>query len=49
MPVFQQWAATGEQLFFAVNRYPNAQGHVRIAQEVVQHLTAAAQTDGLTP
>jgi hypothetical protein len=48
-PVFRQWAATGEQLFFAASRYPNAQGHALIAQEVARHLTSAAQTYGLTP
>src|SRR5262252_7981808 len=53
-PNFQQWASTGEPLFFtanrypnaqgqALNRYPNAQGQALIAQEVVRHLTAAAQ------
>jgi len=59
-PNFQQWASTGEPLFFtanrypnaqgqALNRYPNAQGQALIAQEVVRHLTAAAQTYGLIP
>ena len=48
-PIFQQWASTGELLFFPANRYPNAQGQALIAQEVVRHLTAAAQTYGLTP
>jgi hypothetical protein len=48
-PIFQQWASTGEPLFFTANRYPNAQGQALIAQEVVRHLTAAAQTYGLTP
>jgi hypothetical protein len=48
-PIFRQWAATGEPLFFPANRYPNAQGHARIAHEVVRHLTSAAQTYGLTP
>jgi hypothetical protein len=47
-PVFRQWAYTGEPLFFTANRYPNAQGHALIAQEVVRHLTAA-QTYGLIP
>jgi hypothetical protein len=48
-PVFRQWASTGEPLFFTANRYPNAQGHALIAQELVRHLTAAAQMYGLTP
>jgi acetyltransferase AlgX (SGNH hydrolase-like protein) len=48
-PVFRQWASTGEPLFFIANRYPNAQGHALIAQEVAHQLTAAAQTYDLTP
>jgi hypothetical protein len=47
--VFRQSASTGEPLFFTANRYPNAQGQGLIAQEVVRHLTAAAQAYGLTP
>jgi acetyltransferase AlgX (SGNH hydrolase-like protein) len=43
-PVFRQWAAKEEPLFFAANRYPNAQGHTLIAQEVLRHLAVAAQT-----
>jgi hypothetical protein len=42
-PIFQQWAATGEPLFFTANRYPNAEGQALIAQEVVQHLATVAQ------
>jgi hypothetical protein len=48
-PVFRHWASSGEPLFFTANRYPNAQGHALIAQEVGRHLSAAAQTYGLTP
>ena len=48
-PVFRQWAVAGEPLFFTAHRYPNAQGHALIAQEVVRHLTAAAQTYDLIP
>ena len=48
-PIFRQRASTGEPLFFPANRYPNAQGQALIAQEVVRHLTAAAQTYGLMP
>jgi hypothetical protein len=48
-PVLQQWAAKGEALFFAANRYPNHQGHTRMAQAVVRHLADAAQTYGLRP
>jgi hypothetical protein len=42
-PVFRQWAATGEPLFFTANRYPNAQGQALIAQEVIQRLATVAQ------
>src|SRR5256885_14885702 len=48
-PVFRQWTATGEPLFFTTNRYSNVRGHALIAQEVVRHLTATAQMYVLTP
>jgi hypothetical protein len=48
-PAFRQWASSGEPLFFPANRYPNTLGQALIAQEVVRHLSAAAQTYGLTP
>jgi hypothetical protein len=42
-PVFRQWAAIGEPLFFTANRYPNAQGQALIAQEVAQRLITMAR------
>jgi hypothetical protein len=49
LPVFQQWASKGEPLFFATNRYPNAQGHALIAHAVTQHLAASTAAYGLSP
>jgi hypothetical protein len=47
--VFRQEATKGEALFFAANRYPNAQGQALIAHSVTQHLAASAQAYGLSP
>src|SRR6266540_2764702 len=47
--VFRQEASKGEPLFFAANRYPNAQGQALIAHSVTQHLAASAQAYGISP
>jgi hypothetical protein len=42
-PAFRHQAAIGERLFFAVDGYPNAQGHALIARSVLRQLTGQAQ------
>ena len=48
-PVFRHHAALGSRLFFAVDSYPNAQGHTLIARNVLRHLTGQALTDSVHP
>jgi SGNH hydrolase-like domain, acetyltransferase AlgX len=48
-PVFRHQAAIGARLFFTVDGYPNAQGHLVIARSVFRHLTGQAPPDRLSP
>jgi hypothetical protein len=41
-------AAIGARLFFTVDSYPNARGHLLIARSVLRHLTGQAPTDSLS-
>jgi hypothetical protein len=47
-PIFRHQAAIGARLFFSVDGYPTARGHLLIARSVLRHLTGQAPTDSLS-